>query len=135
MHLRSCGILKNNNFLIVNGIIFFNKHKIHTKSGFVKKMNVKKNSYAESIMIRLYNLYFSSSIKLYSEYKKYYKQEFNSINDFLYNKYNLNKPEIEDLDLKHLYYKELASAPEYYLFIYLLEDDAIGKKFWSLVEV
>lgn len=92
---------------------------INDKSGFfIKKyyvnrllimhyFGVKRNSYAGSVIERIYDYYCMGASSLFIEYLKYYKHEFDSYDDFLLRKYNFFIGEINRINKYLLFYKNL----------------------------
>lgn len=65
------------------GIIYFPKKKIPRKHCVMKKMGVRKNTFAGNAVSRMYDYYFKDAINLKKEYKKYYRKEFDSAIKFI----------------------------------------------------
>lgn len=92
---------------------------INDKSGFfIKKyyvnrflimryFGVKRNSYAGSVIERIYDYYCMGASSLFVEYLKYYKHEFDSYDDFLLRKYNFFIGKINHINKYLLFYKNL----------------------------
>jgi len=86
--------------------IFYNKNSIFKKSYFFNILGVISKSYIGSIISRIYDYYFINSRSLNKEYRKYYRKEFNTFEDYLNKKHNLFKYEIDKLNNKNVYYSE-----------------------------
>jgi len=76
------------------------------KEKFIKKAKVRKSSFAESIIKRIYDTLTIGSYDVYEEFKDYYSKEYLDLKEFLYKKYNLNKKEI-DIILKNFNDKKI----------------------------
>jgi hypothetical protein len=76
------------------------------KETFIKKARVRKKSFAESIIKRIYDTLTIGSYDVHEEFKKYYSKEYLDLKDFLYKKYNLSKKEI-DIILKNFNDKKI----------------------------
>jgi len=81
------------------------------KTGAYKYFGVRRNSYASSIIERLYDYYCRGSVNLYWQYLKYYRREFNDFRDFLDKKHNLFPNEITSLNSVLLKHKNLDFQP------------------------
>ncbi|OPY60241.1 MAG: hypothetical protein A4E56_02817 [Pelotomaculum sp. PtaU1.Bin065] len=95
-----------------NSEIYYIKSFGFNKNNFIKWFKVIRKSYMGSIIERLFDYYFSNSLSLYSEYRKYYRNEFDSFNKYLSCKHNLFPEEIEALSSKRLHYKNLLYEPD-----------------------
>lgn len=73
----------HNFFLLIN--------KNMNKELFVKKAGVKKGSFAESIITRIYDTLTIESVDVLEEFNNYYSKEYLDLKEFLYKKYNLSK--------------------------------------------
>ena len=58
-----------------DGRIYFRKKDIPYKRYVMKRMGVKKNTFAGNMISRVYDYYFYGAINFRKEYKKYYKKE------------------------------------------------------------
>jgi hypothetical protein len=67
-----------------------------TKEIFIEKAGVQ-DGYSLRMFSRMYDSITSELIDLDEEYKKYYSFEYNSMEKFLYRKYNLKEEDILDL--------------------------------------
>ena len=65
------------------------------------------------LISKIYDFYCDGAKNLFVEYKKYYRKEFDSYNDFLARKYNLLEFEIKELSSKFLYAKEIKDIKDY----------------------
>ncbi len=77
-----------------NSILLINKNL--TKEIFIERTGVK-DGYSLSMFSRMYDSLTSELIDVDEEYKKYYSFEYESMELFLYRKYNLNTKDIEEL--------------------------------------
>lgn len=71
-------------------------HPNLTKEKFIKYCGAKEG-YASRMFIDMYNSITSERIDLLDEYKKFYAFEYESFENFLYKKYNLDKETIGTL--------------------------------------
>lgn len=111
--------------VIISNHVFFPKKSIVSLSGAYKFFGVKKNSYMGSIVQRIYDYYCGGAINLYRTYRKYYKKEFSSYEEFLERHFNLFPDEVRSISSKHLYYKDTSFQPENNI-TNLIEDLAIA---------
>lgn len=109
--------------IIDNHVFFIKRHNV-TLRGAYKFFGVKKKSYMGSIVQRIYDYYCRGSIDLYSTYRRFYKKEFSSYTAYLEKHFNLFPEEIEQLNSRNLYYKNLSFQPESNI-TNLIEDLAI----------
>ena len=72
------------------GIIYFPKKKIPRKYFVLKKIGVKKNTFAGNTISRMYDYYFKDAINFKKEYKKYYRKEFASVIIFIEEHFNMD---------------------------------------------
>ena len=79
-----------------------------------------------NVATRLYEYFYANSISLKKEYRKYYKQEFNTFGEFLSQKHNLFPFEIKCFLHKRSYYKDLSITPDLNI-AELMNDEAISK--------
>ena len=78
-----------------------------------------------SVVRRIYDDYCGGAINLYRTYRKYYKKEFSSYEEFLERHFNLFPDEVRSISSKHLYYKDTSFQPENNI-TNLIEDLAIA---------
>lgn len=112
---------------------FYKKNRKICLHGALKHFGVKKNSYAASIIERLYDYYCGSSHSLYLSYLKYYRKEFSNYRDFLERKFYMSQDEIDILKSWRLFYKDLSLQSERQIDT-LLEDTNIKNAFKSFLE-
>ena len=72
-----------------DGRIYFRKKDIPYKRYVMKRMGVKKNTFAGNMISRVYDYYFYGAINFRKEYKKYYKKEFCSVEKFIQEYFNI----------------------------------------------
>lgn len=77
--------------IIIDKYCFFKKREIGKVEKFQKYLGVRKNSYAGDVASRLYFQYFGNATSVRRYYGKYYKKEFNSIQDFLECRFNISR--------------------------------------------
>lgn len=118
------------NCIIIDGNIFFEKSRLLSKARMLRKMGVKKNSYMENVIERLYDYYFDGAICISKDYKKFYKVEFESIKQFLECKFNLEEELANELSKKSLYYNDIGNKPERNIQT-LFYDERIKTLFWE----
>lgn len=73
-----------------------------SRKKFLEKIKVEKDSYAESIFIRIYDTLISEVVDIRKEFKKYYYKEYENIKDFLYKKYNVDDTSLIDILMKKI---------------------------------
>ena len=86
---------------------FFIKKPYVNKLFAMRYFGVKRNSYAGSVIERIYDYYCTGASSTFIDYLKYYKYEFDSYDDFLMRKYNFFIEEINDINKYLLFYKNL----------------------------
>ena len=77
------------------GKVFFDRKRIPRKRSVIKSLGVKKNSFAGNMVSRLYDYYFKGAEVFRKEYRKYYKNEFETMVEFLEQRYDLERREAE----------------------------------------
>jgi len=120
------------NMPIINEKIYFIKTKGLNKSAFRKYLGVRRKTYMDNVMVRLFSYYYSNATSLKKEYRKYYKKEFATFEEFLSQKHNLTPNEIERL-LENAYYKDLSIVPDYDI-AELMNDDTISSAVLSFAK-
>lgn len=108
-----------------NDIFFKRKLRISPR-GAHRFFGVKKNSYAASVINRIYDYYCRGANNLYLEYVRYYRKEFSDFEEFLSKKYNLFSEEIDTLKSFLLYHKDVSYEADGHI-TDLVEDPAIKK--------
>ena len=68
---------------------------------------IKKRSYIAITFSKIYDFFCNNAINLKKEYKKYYQKEYLSFEEYLQQKHNLFKDEIECLNNQNSYYKNI----------------------------
>ena len=111
--------------MIISNHVFFPKKSTVSLCGAYKFFGVKKNSYMGSVVRRIYDYYCGGAINLYRTYRKYYKKEFSTYEEFLGKHFNLFPDEVRSISSKHLYYKDISFQPENNI-TNLIEDLAIA---------
>ncbi len=91
---------------------FFIKNYYVNRHGIMHYFGVKKNSYAGSIIERVYDYFCMGAKSVFVEYIRYYRREFDSYNDFLLRKHNFFVKEISDINKYLLFYKNLSLTEE-----------------------
>ena len=110
--------------MIISNHVFFLKKSTVCLGGAYKFFGVKKNSYMGSVVQRIYDYYCGGAINLYRTYRKYYKKEFSTYEEFLEKHFNLFPDEVRSISSKRLYYKDTSFQPENNI-THLIEDLAI----------
>jgi len=65
----------------------FRMNKKYSKKQFLKKCDVNKGTFGEIFALEIYNKMFEDAIDVIAEYKKYYSDEYDSIQEFLFWRY------------------------------------------------
>ena len=81
--------MDNNIVYKKDGIVYFNKNVLPRKWLVLKRMGVKRNSFAGDVISRLYDYYFSGAIDLNNDFRKYYRKEYASIIDYMEQHHNI----------------------------------------------
>ncbi len=118
-------------------IIFLKKK--NTLNDFLKKVNVKKGSFSENILARLFLELTSELHDLKKEYEVYYRKEYLSFADFLYKKLIFEWPLIVEIvkALKNgelVLYRRENGTGDYNLEQFLLNNETVLNKIGKLVE-
>lgn len=72
-----------------NGIVYFQKKLIPRKITVLKRLGVKKNTFAGNMVSRVYDYYFKGGLNFRKEYKKYYRKEYPSLCQFIEEHFNV----------------------------------------------
>jgi len=118
--------------------IYFNKSFKLKKSYFFKFLDIYPRSYIGQIISRIHDYYFKNSHLLKTEFKKYYKKEFSTFEDFLDKKHNLFKNEIKELNYNNAYYSEKIVAERFKVCNLLdndFEDNVISEKIFEILNI
>lgn len=83
----------------VNNYCFFNKREIGSLRKMQRKFGVKKDSYAGNIIKRLYYEFFGQACSVKSYYRKYYRKEYSSCEEFLNCRFAIS-PELANIIVK-----------------------------------
>ncbi len=105
--------------------IFFKKKLRMSLRGAYRFFGVKRNSYAASVVERIYDYYCRGANNLYLEYLRYYRKEFLNFNEFLSKKYNFFPKEISKKRSILLCHKNLSFEADGHI-TDLIEDESIG---------
>ena len=106
--------------------VIFQKGLKTSRIGVYHFFGVKRKSYAGSIVTRIYDYFCGGSKSMYWEYLMYYRKEYSSFKEFLVDKYNLFKPEVDKIISWRLFCKDLSFTPDTNINGFL-EDDNMGK--------
>lgn len=109
-----------------NYILLINKGL--TKGEFLKKVKVKKNTFAGNLMERVYENLINEASDLLYEYERFYSREYESLEEFLYKKLLIDKDTIKLLldnfsEEHYLYMGDLTASGNYNLAQFILSDD------------
>jgi hypothetical protein len=118
--------------------IYFNKSFYLKKSYFYKSFGVRPKSYIGQIISRIHDYYFKNSCLLKKDYKKYYKKEYSSFNDYLDKKHNLFQHEIKDLNYHAAFFSNKHIAERFKsseLLSYTYDDNVIREKMFDILKV
>lgn len=96
-----------------NYFFFVKKPIITSKYWFLRKLKIKKRSYIAITFSKIYDFFCNNAINLNKEYKKYYQKEYLSLEEYLQQKHNLFKDEIECLNNQNSYYKNIKICPNW----------------------
>lgn len=106
--------------------------KRYSRKKFLEKIKVEKDSYAESIFIRIYDTLISEVVDI-RKFKKYYYKEYENIKDFLYKKYNVDDTSLIDILMKKIkngyqvFYAEKNSSMDYPISQLIFSDTMLEK--------
>ncbi|TQI66291.1 hypothetical protein LY85_0953 [Clostridium sp. KNHs216] len=95
-----------------DGVIYFRKNSIPRKSQLMKKLGVKKNTFAGNMISRVYDYYFDGALNFRREYRRYYLKEFGSVEEFIEEHFNIKHNEAirlsaDNYSLKDCSYKSI----------------------------
>lgn len=76
-----------------DGNIYFIKKHIPRRSKVLKNLGVRKNTFAGDMISRVYDYYFLDAINFRNEYRKFYKKEFDSLAEFIEERFNIEHDE------------------------------------------
>lgn len=113
--------------------LFFVKTAKLNKCNFRKYLGIKRKTYMNTVVIRLFDYHFANAISLRKEYRKYYRKEFTTFDSFLAQRHNLFPAEIEDFAQKRIFYKDLSITSDLNI-VELMNDEIISKAFWAFEE-
>jgi hypothetical protein len=92
-----------------NGRIYFRQNDIPHKRQVMKKMGVKKKTFAGNMISRIYDYYFQGAVNFRKEYKKYYRKEFCSVAQFIQDHFNIESDDAKKLAESNYSMKECSS--------------------------
>ena len=104
-----------------------------SRKKFLEKIKVGKDSYAESIFIRIYDTLISEVVDIRKEFKKYYYKEYKNIKDFLYKKYNVDDINLIDILIQKIengcqvFYAEKDSSMDFPISQLIFSDTMLEK--------
>lgn len=101
-----------------------------SRNKFLKRMKVSPSKFAEELLKRIYDSFFSEIIDLFQEYKVYHKKEYDDFGLFLRKKYNLpSKVVVEGLNLmcasknSSLFFKREYTSGDYNIEMFIMSED------------
>ena len=112
--------------------LFFNKDEIITRCDILKKYKIKRNSYAGKVLMRIYDYYFGNAININKEFKRYYKREFGTCEQYLICRFNMSKDLAKKISENKKYYVNLEWKGEEIGYTFSFDDD-LRKQFWDFV--
>ncbi len=71
------------------GRIFFPVDQIPKKNRVLKTLGVKKHTFAGNIIERVYDYYFAGAVDFNKDYRRYYRHEFSSLQQYIEERYNI----------------------------------------------
>ncbi len=74
-----------------HGVIYFPRKRIPRKPTVIRRLGVRRKSFAGNLISRMYDYYFAGAIDFQKEYRKYYRKEFSSLAEFIEEHYNIEK--------------------------------------------
>lgn len=88
-----------------DGKIYLRNKDIPRKAQVMRKLGVKKNTFAGNMISRVYDYYFDGTLNFRKEYQKYYKKEFSSVEEFIEEHFNIEHDEavrlaVDDYSMK-----------------------------------
>ncbi len=104
--------------------IFFKRKLRISLMGAYRFFGVRRNSYAASVIHRIYDYYCKGANNLYLEYLRYYRKEFLDFEEFLSKKYNLFPEEISKMKSFLLCHKDVSFEADGHI-TDLIEDESI----------
>lgn len=81
--------------LVCFGNEYFITYKNLTRDRFIESSGVKKDSWAEDLMQRIYDCLLGNVTNVIEEYKKFYQVEYSTLDEFLRKRYGLNESELQ----------------------------------------
>ncbi len=112
------------------GKYFLYIHRKLTKKKFLKRSKVVKNTYAERLILMIYDFLNSELVDLRREYKKFYSMEYDNFKIFLERKLNIPISmilELEDYEKRHpqlkLYRKEWGTYGNHNIGTFILSNE------------
>lgn len=118
----------------MNRDIFFKRTPRMCLWGAYHFFGVKRNSYAATVVERIYDYYCRGANNLHIEYFRYYRKEFPNFETFLEQKYNLFPNEIAKKKSWALCHKTLDFEADGHV-TDLLEDETINNTFLKYMGV
>ena len=106
--------------------ILFKRALRMTLPGAYRFSGVKKDTYAATIVERLYDYYCRGACNVFLEYLLYYRKEFSDFETFLDRKYNLFPEEIKKKKSYFLCHKNLSKQANGHV-TELIEDESINQ--------
>lgn len=96
----------------IGGKVYFRRKKIPRKSQVLKKLGVRKNTFAGNMVSRVYDYYFDGAVNFRKEYQRYYRKEFSSVKEFIEEHFNIEneaaiKLAMDDYSIKDCSYRAI----------------------------
>lgn len=73
----------------IDGRVYFRQKDIPCKRRVLKRLGVKKNTFAGNMIARVYDYYFQGAINFRKEYRKFYRKEYDSVEKFIEEHFNI----------------------------------------------
>lgn len=112
--------------------VFFDRKVVGSVCKLIRKYGVKKRSYAGEVLQRVYHYCFGDAVNLEKEYKKYYRAEYDNVDQYLECHLGVPKSVRDRLSSNKIFYVNLSDKGEHIgdSFLY---DDGLKEQFWNMV--
>lgn len=74
----------------ISGRVYFQNKNIPRKPKVMKRLGARKNTFAGNMISRMYDYYYKDAINFRKEYRKYYKKEFETLEKYIEERFNLD---------------------------------------------
>lgn len=115
-----------------NNYLFFNKNEVGNRRSLLKKYKIKNKSYAGNVLLRIYDYYFGNAIHIKHEFKRYYKKEFATCDEYLVCRFNMPANLAKKICSEKTYYVDLDWKGEQIGWSFLY-DNKLKEQFWNFV--